>query len=49
MTPIDAASVLYIKLGTIGVWEADSIRDGTLRLDYRQLPHELCTRRVGTT
>jgi hypothetical protein len=43
MTNIAAGQVLYIKLGEGGIWEAQCIRDGTLRIGYRELPHELCT------
>lgn len=41
--PIEASNALYIKLGESGIWESDCIRDGTLRLGYRDLPHELCS------
>jgi hypothetical protein len=40
--PIKSPVSLYIKLGESGSWEADCIRDGTLRLGYQELPHELC-------
>ena len=43
MAEIDASNALYIKLGESGIWEADCIRDGTLRLGYRELPHEVCS------
>lgn len=43
MAEIDASNALYIKLGESGMWEADCIRGGTLRLGYRELPHELCS------
>jgi len=43
MAEIDASNALYIKLGESGMWEADCIRDGTLRLGYDDLPHELCS------
>lgn len=42
MRPIKAESALFIKLGEGGDWESDCIRDGTLRLGYHNLPHELC-------
>lgn len=36
---------VYIKLGLAGAWESDCItRDQTLRLDYREAPHDLCLR-----
>jgi hypothetical protein len=41
--PIQSPVALYIKLGESGSWEADCIRAGTLRLGYRDLPHELCS------
>lgn len=34
--------VLYIKLGASGAWESDCIREGSLRIGYQDLPHELC-------
>jgi len=37
-----AANALYIKLGASGEWETECIRDGMLRLGYRELPHQLC-------
>ena len=40
--PVVAAIALYIKLGRSGEWENDCIREGTLKLGYRELPHELC-------
>ena len=42
MKPIKAESALFIKLGKGGDWESQCIRDGTLRLGYHNLPHELC-------
>ena len=42
---INATSALYIKLGPSGAWEDDCIRLGTLKLGYRELPHELCRER----
>src|SRR5947209_7669068 len=43
MKPIKADKALYIKLGGGGLWERDCIeRDQTLRLDYKEIPHELC-------
>jgi hypothetical protein len=42
MTAITASQVLYIKLGEGSIWEAQCIHDGTLRLGYRELAHDLC-------
>ncbi|MDQ3397572.1 MAG: hypothetical protein M3511_07345 [Deinococcota bacterium] len=39
---IEPSQVLYIKLGRSGSWEEDCIANGTLRLGYRETPHELC-------
>lgn len=42
---IQPSQALYIKLGQAGAWESDCItRDQTLRLDYREAPHDLCLR-----
>lgn len=42
---IRPSRALYIKLGLAGAWESDCItRDQTLRLDYREAPHDLCLR-----
>lgn len=40
--PVVATNALYIKLGQSGEWENECIREGTLRLGYRELSHELC-------
>lgn len=32
----------YIKLGKQGEFEEQCIADGTIRLDYRDVPHDLC-------
>jgi len=40
--PVIADTALYIKLGEGGVWEADCIAAGTLRIGYRELPHDAC-------
>ena len=32
----------YIKLGRGGQWEAECLREGTLRFGYGDTPHELC-------
>jgi hypothetical protein len=42
MKKIKPDEVLYIKLGRSGSWEEDCITNGTLRLGYRETPHELC-------
>jgi hypothetical protein len=39
---VTADSALYIKLGEAGAWEADCVAEGTLRIGYRELPHEAC-------
>ena len=39
---IAAPTSLYIKLGESGSWEKECIREGTLHLGYRELPHNLC-------
>lgn len=31
----------YIKLGTMGKWEEKSLQDGTLRVMYKEVPHEM--------
>lgn len=42
---IQPSKALYIKLGQGGVWERGCItRDQTLRLGYRETPHDLCLR-----
>jgi hypothetical protein len=40
--PIQSPISLYIKLGESGSWEAECIKEGTLRLGYQEIPHELC-------
>ena len=39
---VSATESLYIKLGRGGQWEDQCIRDGTLRLGYRETPHNWC-------
>jgi hypothetical protein len=39
---ITANQVLYIKLGEAGIWENDCTDNGTLRLGYQSVPHNLC-------
>lgn len=41
MTLHNIKKVKYIKLGNKGVWEKLCIEDGTIRLDYCEVPHEL--------
>ncbi len=42
LRPIEAKAAFFIKLGPGGLWESDCIRDGTLRLGYLDIPHDLC-------
>lgn len=39
---VSATESLYIKLGRGGQWEDQCIREGTLRLGYRETPHNWC-------
>ena len=39
---VSATESLYIKLGQGGQWEDQCIREGTLRLGYRETPHNWC-------
>ncbi|ATC85051.1 hypothetical protein [Pseudoalteromonas arctica] len=40
---IKAEAVLFIKLGSKGDYERECIeKEGTIKLDYKQIPHELC-------
>lgn len=39
---VTAAKALFMKLGENGMWERDCTTNGTLRLDYREIPHEKC-------
>jgi hypothetical protein len=39
---VDSAKVLFIKLGESGEWERECISNETLRLGYREIPHDLC-------
>jgi hypothetical protein len=43
MPDIVAEKALYIKLGESGLWQTECIQQGTLRLGYKQISHELCT------
>ena len=38
---IDAEDARYIKLGQKGRWEQQCLGDGTLRLGYADVPHDL--------
>ena len=40
--PVEAKQAFYIKLGRGGEWEAECLRDGTLRFGYHETPHDLC-------
>jgi hypothetical protein len=42
MKPINAKAAFFIKLGQGGEWEGGCISDGTLRLGYLEIPHDLC-------
>ncbi len=42
LKPVTAKAALFIKLGQGGEWESGCIRDGTLRLGYHEIPHDLC-------
>lgn len=42
MLQVTADKALFIKLGESGMWESDCVRDGTLRLRYQRVPHDLC-------
>lgn len=39
---VTADRAYYIKLGRGGEWEAECLRDGTLRFGYHETPHDLC-------
>ena len=39
-----SGQVRYIKLGKKGEFEEQCIAEGTVRLDYRDVPHEICAR-----
>jgi hypothetical protein len=41
-TKVDAVKALFIKLGQNGEWERECINGGSLRLGYRDVPHDLC-------
>ena len=39
---VTASQVNFIKLGTGGDWEAQCLKDGTLKFGYRETPHDAC-------
>lgn len=40
--PVRAGRALFIKLGEGGRWEAECVREGTLRFGYQEVPHSTC-------
>jgi len=40
--PIVANRVMFIKLGQSGEWERECINNGTLKLGYYEVPHDIC-------
>lgn len=42
MKAIKATESLFVKLGPSGSWEESCIKDGTVRLAYKDIPHDLC-------
>lgn len=42
MEPVVASKALFIKLGEGGRWEAECLRNGTLRFGYQEIPHKIC-------
>jgi len=44
LNQITASSARYIKLGTGGAFEHLCLEDGTLRLEYNEVPHDLAVR-----
>lgn len=42
MSGVSAAEVNFIKLGSGGEWEAECLRNGTIRVGYNEIPRELC-------
>lgn len=42
MEKIAATRALFIKLGEGGRWAAECLREGTLRLGYHEIPHDVC-------
>jgi hypothetical protein len=41
MTKVTASKAYYIKLGMGGEWEAECLKEGTLRFDYHQTSSEV--------
>lgn len=44
MTPIEATTIRYIKLGTGGRWAPYALENGELHFGYRMIPHDLCVK-----
>jgi hypothetical protein len=42
MPSVTAKKALFIKLGEGGMWEAECLRNGTLRFGYQEVPHSVC-------
>lgn len=42
MPQVEADKALFIKLGEGGMWEAECLRDGTMRFGYQEVPHGIC-------
>jgi hypothetical protein len=42
MKKVEASHAYFIKLGREGQWESECLREGTIRLGYRETPHDLC-------
>lgn len=42
MNQLAAKRALFIKLGEGGLWEAECLREGTLRFGYQEIPHAVC-------
>lgn len=43
MGKIKAERALFIKLGESGIWEKECLREGTLRIGYKEIPHAVCS------
>jgi hypothetical protein len=41
---VNPTKAFFIKLGPSGQWEKECIENGTLRIGYREVPHEDCIR-----
>lgn len=42
--PVHATRAFFIKLGDSGCWESECLKNGTLRLGYREVAHGPCQR-----